>query len=55
MNAATLIASLTTLDPSLKLEKNAVGNLAIIDAEDQYLGYVDLQTGEIDLMEKDET
>lgn len=44
-----LIELLSTLDPDYRVHPNRVGNLAITDANDNYLGFVDfLAKGEIE-------
>lgn len=38
-------------EPNAQLVKNAVGNLAILDAEEGFIGWADLQTGEVEWLE----
>ena len=44
----SLIAALSTIPAGCTLVKNPVGNLAIFDQHGDYVGFVDLQTGEVD-------
>lgn len=38
-------------EPNSRLVKNEVGNLAILDEEEGFIGWVDLRTGEVDWLE----
>jgi len=50
-----LSSTLKQLSPVIGLERNAVGNIMLVDPTTHaYLGYIDLRTGEIDLLEDDE-
>lgn len=54
LTAEALIAALSTIPERTgslhcTLVKNPVGNLAIFDEFGLYIGYVDLQTGEVDI------
>ena len=42
---------LRELPPDVVLEPNEVRNLAIVDKDDRYLGYVSMLTGEVDLVD----
>lgn len=45
-----LIELLSTLDPGYRVHPNRVGNLAITDADDNYVGFVDfIVEGEIEI------
>lgn len=39
--------------PQARLVKNQVGNLAIVTAEGDYVGHVDLRTGDVELFAED--
>ena len=54
VSPADLIAGLSGIPARYDLRRNEVGNLAIMDG-DEYLGWIDLTTGEVDwLGEPDE-
>jgi len=54
MTVAELIEVLSALDPKDGVEKNRVGNLSVMDAKTGvYKGYVDLRTGEVDILTED--
>lgn len=42
---------LRELPPDVVLEPNEVRNLAIVDKDDRYLGYISMLTGEVDLVD----
>jgi len=44
-----LIAALASVPVRCTLAKNPVGNLAIIDESNTYIGFIDLLTGEVDV------
>jgi len=44
-----LMTALATIPQGCTLVKNEVGNLAILDTDGVYIGFVDLTTGEVDL------
>lgn len=37
--------------PDAELVKNGVGNLAILDSEGEFIGWIDLRYGEVDFLE----
>jgi hypothetical protein len=49
--AQLLEAAQTVVDrvPDARLLKNAVGNLTIVDPDDNYIGYIDLRFGDVEL------
>lgn len=44
-----LRAALDQLPPDAQLEGNAMGNLMVLSGDDEYLGYIDCDTGEVSL------
>jgi len=50
LEAGRLVELLTALDSSYRVSPNRVGNLAITDADDNYIGFIDfLLEGEVEL------
>lgn len=50
MTADEFLAAATTVHgrmPQARLVKNQVGNLSLLDACDEYVGWVNLRTGEV--------
>lgn len=40
--------------PRVRLHKNQVGNLAVLDEHGTYIGFVDLRTGEVEDLREDD-
>ena len=50
LEVGRLIELLNALDPNYRISPNRVGNLAITDADDTYLGFINfLLEGEVEL------
>lgn len=51
MTVGELIRALQGLPENYTLEKNAVGNLVVVNDQDEVIGWVDLQVGEVQMFQ----
>lgn len=49
LSIAILSASLNKLPAGYSVQPNSLGNLAILDADGFYTGYIDMRTGEVEI------
>lgn len=47
MTVETLLDLLTDVNPRFTVSVNRVGNLAILDEHNEYIGYIDFKTNEV--------